>query len=277
MFLCQTNHNPRSSCLWSTCCLSLSPRINGLAAVFPHTAGHGGQGPATQTAFFFSFFAEDQHCDRGRQALLLPTLHLCRGHREHPQGVQRLPRHHPENAPQTVRTLVRQPWGGGRAFSHLLSACPSSLGHPARGSVYSRTVNPNPWSKVGSSQSHPAATCPVLCWLVCDHQASGYLCSPQVWFVAFVFTEHNLPRCPHLHPFVSPRTTTLRWVMLQRNLSGGGPLHHPLSASWIQQELDKWGRNGTFFRSIKHNCRGRGTMRSGGHVAAPSEPRWPKS
>lgn len=48
----------------------------------------------------------DQHCERRRQTLLLPPLHLCRGHREHPAGVQRLPGHHPENAPAAVRTLV---------------------------------------------------------------------------------------------------------------------------------------------------------------------------
>ncbi|XP_066103587.1 guanine nucleotide-binding protein G(olf) subunit alpha isoform X2 [Saccopteryx bilineata] len=30
---------------------------------------------------------EDQHSDRGRQTLLLPALHLRRGHGEHPQGI----------------------------------------------------------------------------------------------------------------------------------------------------------------------------------------------
>lgn len=48
----------------------------------------------------------DQHCERRWQTLLLSTLHLCCGHREHPTGVQRLPGHHPENAPAAVRTLV---------------------------------------------------------------------------------------------------------------------------------------------------------------------------
>lgn len=48
----------------------------------------------------------DQHCEWRWQTLLLSTLHLCRGHREHPTGVQRLPGHHPENAPAAVRTLV---------------------------------------------------------------------------------------------------------------------------------------------------------------------------
>ncbi len=31
---------------------------------------------------------------------------MCSGHRKHPPGLQRLPRHHPENAPAAVRTLV---------------------------------------------------------------------------------------------------------------------------------------------------------------------------
>lgn len=48
----------------------------------------------------------DQHCERRRQTLLLPPLHLRRWHREYPAGVQRLPGHHPENAPAAVRTLV---------------------------------------------------------------------------------------------------------------------------------------------------------------------------
>lgn len=51
--------------------------------------------------------AEDKHGERRRPALLLPALHLRRGHGEHPPGVQRLPGHHPADAPAPVRTLVR--------------------------------------------------------------------------------------------------------------------------------------------------------------------------
>lgn len=58
----------------------------------------------------------DQHCERWWQTLLLPTLHLCRGHREHPTGVQRLPGHHPENAPAAVRTLVMGAFVGPPPF-----------------------------------------------------------------------------------------------------------------------------------------------------------------
>ncbi|XP_040062628.1 guanine nucleotide-binding protein G(s) subunit alpha isoform X2 [Ixodes scapularis] len=47
-----------------------------------------------------------QHSQWRWQALLLPTLHLCRGHGEHPPRIQRLPRHHPEDAPPPVRALV---------------------------------------------------------------------------------------------------------------------------------------------------------------------------
>ena len=49
---------------------------------------------------------ENQHCKRWWQTLLLPPFYLCRGHREHSPGLQRLPRHHSENAPSTVRALV---------------------------------------------------------------------------------------------------------------------------------------------------------------------------
>lgn len=48
-------------------------------------------------------FLADQHCEWRRQTLLLPPLHLRRGHREHPAGVQRLPGHHPENAPAAMQ------------------------------------------------------------------------------------------------------------------------------------------------------------------------------
>lgn len=51
--------------------------------------------------------AEDKHGERGRQALLLPTLHVCSGHRKYPPGVQRLSGHHSKDAPPPVRTLVR--------------------------------------------------------------------------------------------------------------------------------------------------------------------------
>lgn len=61
----------------------------------------------------------DQHCERWWQTLLLPTLHLCCGHREHPTGVQRLPGHHPENAPAAVRTLVMGAFVGPPPF-HIL-------------------------------------------------------------------------------------------------------------------------------------------------------------
>lgn len=61
--------------------------------------------PSRLHLFHLSLSA-DQHCERRWQTLLLSTLHLCCGHREHPTGVQRLPGHHPENAPAAVRTLV---------------------------------------------------------------------------------------------------------------------------------------------------------------------------
>lgn len=56
------------------------------------------------TVSFFS--AEDKHSNWRWQALLLPPLHMCSGHRKHPQSVQRLSRHHSENASSPVWTLV---------------------------------------------------------------------------------------------------------------------------------------------------------------------------
>ncbi|CAG03238.1 unnamed protein product [Tetraodon nigroviridis] len=40
------------------------------------------------------------------ETLLLPPLYLRRGHGEHPTRLQRLSRHHPEDAPAAVRALV---------------------------------------------------------------------------------------------------------------------------------------------------------------------------
>lgn len=59
--------------------------------------------------FFFCLplSPEDKYGERRRAALLLPALHVCGGHGKHPQSVQRLSRHHPEDAPPPVRTLVR--------------------------------------------------------------------------------------------------------------------------------------------------------------------------
>lgn len=51
-------------------------------------------------------FSEDQHSQRGRTALLLPPLHLCRRHRKHPPRLQWLSRHHTEDASAAVRALV---------------------------------------------------------------------------------------------------------------------------------------------------------------------------
>lgn len=59
-----------------------------------------------------SSLTEDQHSEWRRQTLLLPSLHLRRRHREHPARLQRLPRHHPEDAPPPVRALVIG--GGGK-------------------------------------------------------------------------------------------------------------------------------------------------------------------
>lgn len=50
--------------------------------------------------------AEDQHSEWFGQTLLLPALHLRRGHGEHPSCLQRLSWHHPEDAPPAVRALV---------------------------------------------------------------------------------------------------------------------------------------------------------------------------
>lgn len=60
--------------------------------------------------FFFGvpLSTEDKYSERRRPALLLPTLHVCSGHRKYPQSVQRLSRHHSEDAPPPVRTLVRE-------------------------------------------------------------------------------------------------------------------------------------------------------------------------
>lgn len=55
---------------------------------------------------FLSSSTEDQHSKRGREALLLPPLHLCCWHGKHPPCLQRLSRHHPEDAPATVRAVV---------------------------------------------------------------------------------------------------------------------------------------------------------------------------
>lgn len=55
---------------------------------------------------FLAPSTEDQHSKRGREALLLPPLHLRRRHRKHPQGLQRLSRHHPADAPAAVRAVV---------------------------------------------------------------------------------------------------------------------------------------------------------------------------
>lgn len=53
--------------------------------------------------------AAHQHGHGRRQALLLPALHVCRGHREHPPRLQRLQGHHPADAPQAVRAPVSPP------------------------------------------------------------------------------------------------------------------------------------------------------------------------
>lgn len=50
--------------------------------------------------------SENKYRKRRRPSLLLPPFHMCSGHRKHPAGVQRLQRHHPENAPAAVWTLV---------------------------------------------------------------------------------------------------------------------------------------------------------------------------
>lgn len=56
--------------------------------------------------FSFPPSTEDQHSERGREALLLPPLHLRRRHGKHPPCLQRLSRHHPEDAPAAVRAVV---------------------------------------------------------------------------------------------------------------------------------------------------------------------------
>lgn len=49
-----------------------------------------------------------------------------------------------------------------------------------------------------------------------DLQASGCLCSPQVWFEAFVFIDLDVPHPPSPHPqSVSLPTIALTWVTLQ--------------------------------------------------------------
>ncbi len=55
---------------------------------------------------FFSPTTEDQHSKRGREALLLPPLHLRRRYGKHPARLQRLSRHHPADAPAAVRAVV---------------------------------------------------------------------------------------------------------------------------------------------------------------------------
>lgn len=52
------------------------------------------------------FLAENQYCQWGWAPLLLPSLHLCCWHREHPTGVQWLSRYHSANAPSPIRATV---------------------------------------------------------------------------------------------------------------------------------------------------------------------------
>lgn len=54
----------------------------------------------------FCLSTEDQHSKWWWEALLLPPLHLCCRHREHPARLQWLSRHHPADAPATVRAVV---------------------------------------------------------------------------------------------------------------------------------------------------------------------------
>lgn len=47
-----------------------------------------------------------QHSKWRWEALLLPSFHMCGGHREHPACVQWLPWHHPAHAPAPVWAVV---------------------------------------------------------------------------------------------------------------------------------------------------------------------------
>lgn len=69
--------------------------------------------------FMWFILTEDQHSERRRPALLLPTLHLCSRHREYPPRLQRLSRHHPEDAPPPVWAFVI----GGSWATDFRSSC----------------------------------------------------------------------------------------------------------------------------------------------------------
>jgi len=75
-------------------------RSTGLRDVKLLVAGH-------LTLVSLPLSTEDKYGERRRPALLLPPLYVCSGHRKHPQSVQRLSRHHSEDASPPVRTLVR--------------------------------------------------------------------------------------------------------------------------------------------------------------------------
>lgn len=62
---------------------------------------------------------ENQHSQWWRTTLLLPPLHLCGGHGEHPPCLQWLSRHHSADAPAAVRALVMD---SSRTCSALLPA-----------------------------------------------------------------------------------------------------------------------------------------------------------
>lgn len=56
--------------------------------------------------FFLFNFSADKHIKWRGSTLLLSTLHMCCWYREHSEGIQRLSRHHSENASASIWVTV---------------------------------------------------------------------------------------------------------------------------------------------------------------------------
>lgn len=177
--------------------------------------------------------------------------------------------------------LWGSPGAGGHAFWHLLSACLSSLGHPTRWSIYSRIIC-QPQAMVESREFPASSGCRPVLFCVGSCVTTKPLATsvpPQVWFVAFVFTGHNLPRPPHPHQLVSLQAT-LTWVTLQWNHSGWGSLldiHSVMGEKWhFFSELSRMITVAGVQCGEPHALWFQLYEAAGGQVAASSELHWPK-
>lgn len=157
--------------------------------------------------------------------------------------------------------LWGSPGAGGRAFWHLLSTCLSSLGHPTRWNIYSRIVC-QPQAMVESREFPVSSSCrPVLFWPVWPPSLwlplfpSGLVCSFRFHWTQPSTASPTPPICvaANQHSHLGGAAVKPLWVR--------APFSHPFSDFLIRQELDKGGRNGTFFWLIRHDCSGRGMRR----------------